>query len=134
MIQFTPDSQESQNDQAYALALAAYTLYNLNDSDAFISFLLKHPDFIPYRQVFSSLGIGSRTQALLLTRIFPLSKQTSVASFKQRLGVGRVEESSGDSERSVQSGSSLCRVALYLWILDTYTIGKKRRRPMNVGV
>lgn len=92
-----------------------------------IKHLLKLPDFIPYTRVFKEFALGSRTQALILSQVYPISRFDSLGGFKRRLGMAKVEESSGDKELFLTgAGSKLCRSALYLWVLTTVAPVKKR--------
>jgi transposase len=97
--------------------------------------------FLPYRKVFARFGFGLRTQALILSQIFPIEnffgengkpemtitkgrnskkptkKRRSEARFMKCLGVAPVRQWSGDEQKKAyQSGSDICRTALWQWI------------------
>ena len=103
--------------------------------------LLNDPAFIEYREVFSRFGFGERTQALLLSQIYPIEnylgpdgkpevkirrgrksgkptkRPLSSRRFQKALGVAPSLESSGDDHRAlVVGGSDLCRMALWQWV------------------
>lgn len=91
--------------------------------------LLNAPEFTPYRKVMTRFGIGDRQQALFISQIFPITKFESLGRFKRRLGMAKDEESSGDKEAYKTGGSKLCRVQLYLWVLNR--IAPEHARPKN---
>lgn len=117
-----------------------------------LELLLQAPKYQPYLKVFASFGFGLRTKALLLSQIYPIEnylgpgnkpivefeqgnngkrqkRHRSLRSFKLRLGLGLVEDSSGDYHQWVAGGSSLCRQALWLWELTR--IEPIKIRPKN---
>jgi len=123
-----------------------------NQLEAELELLLRVPEYQPYLKVFACFGFGLRTKALLLSQIYPiqsylgsgnkpivefergnngkLQKQhRSLRSFKLRLGLGLVEDSSGDYHQWVAGGSSLCRKALWLW--EFTRIEPIKVRPKN---
>jgi len=84
--------------------------------------------FERYRDVLDKFGIRTRTQALVISQIYPLSKFDSIGGFKKRLGCAGEEDSSGDKFGFRNTaGSKLLRTAMYLWILTT--IAPRRCRP-----
>lgn len=94
---------------------------------------LRLPEFQPYNQVMDDLGMGLRTKAWVICQIYPIERFMKTgnyrswrARFKQRLGYGGVENSSGDKESTQKSGSKISRQLLYLWILVTIAPEKKR--------
>jgi len=123
-----------------------------NQLEAELELLLQAPEYQPYLKVFASFGFGLRTKALLLSQIYPIEnyldasnkpivefergkngklqkRHRSLRSFKLRLGLGLVEDSSGDYHQWVPGGSSLCRKALWLWELTR--IEPMKIRPKN---
>ncbi|MEG4070709.1 hypothetical protein QUA42_25785 [Microcoleus sp. Pol11C2] len=97
--------------------------------------------FLPYRKVFTQFGFGLRVQALILSQIYPIEnffgdngkpevkisrgrnskkptkKRYSERRFMKTLGVAPTRAWSGDEQKkSYQSGSDVCRVALWQWI------------------
>jgi transposase len=95
--------------------------------------LLEQDEFIPYVQVFRSFGLGLRTQALILSQIYPISRFDSLGGFKRRLGMAKVEESSGDREAFLTgAGSKMCRSALYLWVLTSIAPARSRLKTPTV--
>lgn len=96
--------------------------------------MLKLPEFEVYNQVLDSLGMGLRTKCWIISQIYPIERflgdwdyRSARAKFKQRLGYGGVEDSSGDKERFKKSGSKISRQLLYMWILTT--IAPEKARP-----
>lgn len=113
---------------------------------------LVHSKFDPYRKVFREFGFGERTQAVLISQIYPLSnflnedgslikkfsktknkpgkktiKHVSERRFAKTLGIAPEREWSGDKKKQKKAGSQICRVAMYQWIKTR--IEKKDRRP-----
>lgn len=113
--------------------------------------------FLPYRKVFARFGFGLRTQALILSQIFPIEnffgengkpemivtkgrnskkptkKRRSEARFMKCLGVAPTRQWSGDEQKKAyQSGSDICRVALWQWIFTR--IEPQRARLQNPTV
>ncbi|MCT7958731.1 IS110 family transposase [Laspinema palackyanum] len=96
--------------------------------------LLKRPEFKPYNQVMDDLGMGLRVKCWVISQIYPIERFLGSGSyrnwrarFKQRLGYGGVEDSSGDKERTRKSGSKISRQMLYLWVVTAIAV--KRTRP-----
>jgi len=78
--------------------------------------------------------MGLRTKCWVISQIYPIERflgsgndRNWRARFKQRLGYGGIEDSSGDKERSRKSGSKISRQMLYLWIVTT--IAQVRNLP-----
>ncbi|WP_254567030.1 transposase [Oscillatoria sp. HE19RPO] len=99
-----------------------------------IAGILKHAEFRVYNQVMDDMGMGLRTKAWIISQIYPIERflgdgkyRNWRARFKQRLGYGGVEDSSGDKERVRKSGSKTSRQVLYLWVLTSISI--ERLRP-----
>lgn len=104
--------------------------------------LLASPLFAPYHRVFDSFGFGQRERAWLLCIIYPFEsflsdsgkqivsytkgstqrdkltkKPRSKRRFKQALGVGRIQRSSGDSQRvGGSTGSAEARGILWVYV------------------
>jgi len=113
--------------------------------------------FLPYRKVFARFGFGVRTQGIILSQIFPIQnffgednkpeiattrgrnskkatkKRRSEARFMKSLGVAPVRQWSGDErKKSSQTGSDVCRKALWQWIFTR--IEPQKNRPTNPTV
>lgn len=111
--------------------------------------LLKDVRFLQYRKVFARFGLGERTEALILSQIYPIQnylsdglpevkirkgkvsgnptkRHLSRRRFQKALGVAPTREDSGDSKSSKKAGSSLCRIALWQWLFTR--IEPKRNR------
>jgi len=113
--------------------------------------------FLPYRKVFARFGLGIRVQGIILSQVFPIqnffgpdnkpevvktrgrnskkvtTKRRSEARFMKSLGVAPVRQWSGDEKKKVsQSGSDVCRKALWQWIFTR--IEPERNRPLNPTV
>lgn len=101
-----------------------------NQLEAELQLLLPAPEAQLYLQVFAHFGFGLRTKALLLSQLYPIEnyldgsnkpivkfewgnngkqqkRHRSLRSFKLRLGLGLVEDSSGDFHQWTPGGSSL---------------------------
>jgi transposase len=112
--------------------------------------------FLPYRKVFARFGLGIRAQGIILSQIFPIQnyfgadnkpeivttrgrnskkatkKRRSEARFMKSLGVAPTRQWSGDGKKASQSGSDVCRKALWQWIFTR--IEPQRNRPLNATV
>lgn len=113
--------------------------------------------FLPYRKVFARFGFGVRIQGIILSQIFPIqnyfgpdnkpeiaktrgrnskkvtTKRRSEARFMKSLGVAPVRQWSGDERKKTsQSGSDVCRKALWQWIFTR--IEPQKNRPTNPTV
>lgn len=107
--------------------------------------------FLPYRKVFAQFGFGERTEALLLSQIYPLEnylkdgkpeiiisrakaslknshtkKHISLRKFQKALGCAPQREESGDSRKTKKAGSALCRTALWQWMFTRFEVRKCR--------
>jgi hypothetical protein len=122
--------------------------------------LLASSLFAPYHSIFNKFGFGQRERAWLLCRIYPFEsflspegeqvvdytksstkkdkktkKNRSKRRFRQALGVGRIQKSSGESQRSSHlSGSSEVRGILWTYVFCRIEAsfdrqGKLRHRP-----
>jgi len=90
--------------------------------------LLDSEEFAPYVQVLSQFGLGTRTQSLIISQIYPVDRFPSISQFKRRLGVAGEENSSGDKKvYRTSGGSKICRSQLYLWALTR--IAPRKARP-----
>ncbi|MGB6297003.1 MAG: transposase [Rivularia sp. (in: cyanobacteria)] len=120
-----------------------------------INKILLNTRYIPYLKTFKTFGFGMRTQALILSQIYPLinflnddgspiveyhrsrnnpSKQSkrrlSERRFQKVLGLAPTQESSGDKKKSKVVGSALCRRAIWLWVFTS--VEPKRFRTNTV--
>ncbi|WP_199192269.1 hypothetical protein [Chlorogloea sp. CCALA 695] len=99
--------------------------------------LMKDLRFLKYRKVFAQFGFGERTEALILSQIYPLEnyfdadgkpevrvaigresgkptkRHLSRRRFQKALGVAPSREDSGDKKKSKKAGSSLIKMALW---------------------
>ncbi|NES25274.1 MAG: IS110 family transposase, partial [Symploca sp. SIO3E6] len=91
---------------------------------------LNRPEIKDYVDILDEFGMGDRTQALIISQIYPISRFDSLPQFKKRLGCAGEENSSGDKVGfQTGAGSKLCRSAIYLWILTS--IAPKKSRPLT---
>lgn len=95
--------------------------------------LLRLPEFKVYNQVMDDLGMGMRTKCWIISQIYPIERFMKTgnyrnwrARFKQRLGYGGVENSSGDKESTGKTGSKISRQMLYLWIVTSISVTRCR--------
>ncbi len=115
--------------------------------------LMKDVRFLKYRLVFARFGFGERTEALILSQIYPLEnyfgadgkpeirvrkgresgkptkRHLSRRRFQKALGVAPTREDSGDKKKSKKAGSSLIRMALWQWVFTR--IEPKKSRVKN---
>ncbi|NET90472.1 MAG: IS110 family transposase [Kamptonema sp. SIO1D9] len=116
--------------------------------------LLDLPQFLPYRRIFVEFGFGVRTEAILLSQVYPLQnflgengkpevkirpgresgkptkRHISRRKFEKSLGVAPAESSSGDRvTKRTAGGSELCRKALWRWLFTRIEV--KSNRPQN---
>ncbi len=78
---------------------------------------LQSPEFMPYQKVMTLFGFNVKLQALIIALCYPIDRfftpkgqfRSARAKFKQRLGFGQIEESSGDKKGTKVSGSALSR-------------------------
>lgn len=119
--------------------------------------LIAHENFVVYNSVFDSFGFGLRTRALFLTHIYPFTdflsqinqpvieygesatgrptnRDRSLRAFKLRLGMGLIEDSSGQSTSWVPGGSGLCRQAWWQWCLCRIEPKGKKRLHTEIGI
>ncbi len=103
--------------------------------------ILDSSKYLAYIKAFNIFGFGIRTQALILSQIYPLSnflnedgtpivefhrsknnpkkqskRRLSERRFQKVLGLAPTEESSGDKKKKKVVGSALCRRAIWLWV------------------
>lgn len=122
---------------------------------------LQLPKYIPYIKAFDDFGFGARTQALILSQIYPLSnflnddgtpivefhqsrnnpskqskRRLSERRFQKILGLAPTQESSGDKKKTKVLGSKLCRKAFWLWVFTCVEPVKSRTNKItqNLGV
>lgn len=109
--------------------------------------LIHDPQFAAYRKIFIKFGFGYQMQGYLLGAIYPIQdflkdgkpeikirkNRTSGAESKLKLserrfmravGMGVVREDSGQKKKGKQSGSSLCRKALWQWLFTRIEVSK----------
>jgi hypothetical protein len=128
--------------QTYNIPISSYTRRLAGMADDYDQFihdletelrsLVNDPLFHQYNKVFDDYKFGLILRAVLLSLIYPFEKFPTIGAFKQRLGAGRVEHSSGDTSASGKGGgSSFCRSEMYLWVYTVIGNGNKpnSRRP-----
>jgi hypothetical protein len=139
------------------IRFAANQIYQVHQREAIIEKeiqdCIQDRRFTPYRKVFKTFGFGERTEALILSQIFPLEnyldglepitilsrsrenpkkktiKRISERKFKKALGVAPERDWSGDGKKTKKAGSQLCRTALWQWIFTRIEV--KRARLKN---
>jgi hypothetical protein len=91
-------------------------------------------DFPVYNQVFDEFKIGFIHRAILLCLIYPFSSRfDNPASFKRRLGLVSVEDSSGKKiAQKKGSSSALCRREWYLWVCSAIKFSPSLRSDSDV--
>lgn len=77
--------------------------------------LVNREVFKNYNLVFDQFNFNYKLRAIILIQIFPLTRFSSRAAFKRRLGLGKEEHQSGDMQFFRNSGSSEARSQLLLW-------------------
>ena len=119
-----------------------------------ISEIVSLQEFEAYRKVFSKFHFGLRTEALILTQIYPFNRflennqpiikvrkgrvsgkptarHLSERRFLKTLGLAPTQEYSGDSKRvKVKGGSALSKKLLWLWVFSG--VEPKRCRTVPV--
>jgi transposase len=118
-----------------------------------LSIVLQDPQFRPYRAVMTRYGMGLRTQAMIISQIYPISnflsddgqpiiqvtkgkqsgkptaKHLSLRRFSKMLGTAPERAQSGSSPTATnRAGSQLCRNALWLWHFTRIESGRNRLR------
>ncbi|MEG4117302.1 transposase [Microcoleus sp. N9_B4] len=109
--------------------------------------LIDHPQFEEYRRIFTKFGFGYQLQGYLLGAIYPIedflkdgqaeiklrkNRQTGKQSklklserrFMRAVGMGVVREDSGQKKKGKQSGSALCRKALWQWCFTRLEVAR----------
>jgi transposase len=133
---------------------AAKQLYNLHEQEDILERQLRDclsdAKFMPYRKVMARYGFGERTQALIISQIYPLEnyldpegepivllsrgkeskdktlKRLSLRRFTSALGCANNRVWSGDKKASKKAGSELCRTALWQWCFTRIEVKKGR--------
>jgi len=116
--------------------------------------LIGKPQFFEYRKVFTKFGFGLNLQGYLLGAIYPIqdflkdgkpdiklrkNRQTGKVSklklserrFMRAVGMGVIREDSGQKKKGKQSGSALCRKALWQWCHTRLEVGKLNPRGLE---
>ena len=111
-----------------------------------ISFI-DHPQFEEYQRIFAKFGFGYQLRGYLLGAIYPIkdflkngkpevkvrkNRQTGKESklklserrFMRAVGMGVVREDSGQKKKGKQSGSALCRKALWQWCFTRLEVSR----------
>lgn len=111
--------------------------------------LLTVPEFTKYRKVFTKFGFGLNLQGYLLGACYPIedflkdgkpevkirkNRKTGRVSklklserrFMRAVGMGVVREDSGKKKKGKQSGSALCRKALWQWCFTRLEVAKNK--------
>jgi hypothetical protein len=109
--------------------------------------LIDSPPFNEYRQIFTKFGFGYQLQGYLLGAIYPIedflkdgqpeikirkNRQTRKESklklserrFMRAVGMGVIREDSGQKKKGKQSGSALCRKALWQWCFTRLEVAR----------
>ena len=109
--------------------------------------LIDNPQFEKYRQIFTKFGFGYQLQGYLLGAVYPIedflndnqpevkirkNRQTGKESklklserrFMRAVGMGVVREDSGQKKKGKQSGSALCRKALWQWCFTRLEVSR----------
>ena len=109
--------------------------------------LIDSPQFAEYRRIFTKFGFGYQLQGYLLGAIYPIedflkncqpeikirkNRQTGKESklklserrFMRAVGMGVVREDSGQKKKGKQSGSALCRKALWQWCFTRLEVSR----------
>lgn len=71
--------------------------------------------FKNYNKVFDQFNFNYKLRAIILIQIYPLTRFSSRAAFKRRLGMGKEQHQSGDMQFFRNSGSSEAKSQLLLW-------------------
>lgn len=109
--------------------------------------LIDSSQFEEYRRIFTKFGFGYQLQGYLLGAIYPIedflkdgqpeikirkNRQTGKESklklserrFMRAVGMGVVREDSGQKKKGKQSGSALCRKALWQWCFTRLEVSR----------
>jgi hypothetical protein len=109
--------------------------------------LIDNPQFEEYRQIFTKFRFGYQLQGYLLGAIYPIEDflkdgrpeikirknrhtgqesklKLSERRFMRAVGMGVVREDSGQKKKGKQSGSALCRKALWQWCFTRLEVAR----------
>jgi hypothetical protein len=109
--------------------------------------LIDNPQFEEYRRIFTKFGFGCQLQGYLLGAIYPIedflkdgrpevklrkNRQTgkecklklSERRFMRAVGMGVIRDDSGQKKKGKQSGSALCRKALWQWCFTRLEVAR----------
>ncbi|WP_293343012.1 hypothetical protein [Microcoleus sp. CAWBG58] len=112
-----------------------------------MTLLIEHPQFREYRRIFTKFGFGYQLQGYLLGAIYPIedflkdgrpevklrkNRQTgkecklklSERRFMRSVGMGVIRDDSGQKKKGKQSGSALCRKALWQWCFTRLEVSR----------
>ena len=94
---------------------------------------LSNPVFADYDRVLRSFELDLKVRCLIIALTFPIERffdndgmRRARSRFKQRLGLGKVEESRGDTKKQKAGGSGLARKFLN-WFIH-YRVDTEKRR------
>jgi hypothetical protein len=110
-----------------------------------LALLAEAEEFSEYRAIFDLFGFGAHLSAILLTQMFPFedflganakpirsksakgnTQHVSLGRFKNCVGLGARDNSSGDKQSTAVGGAALSRKAFWLWAMTR--IAPKRSR------
>ncbi len=109
--------------------------------------MIDNPQFDEYRQIFAKFGFGYQLQGYLLGAIYPIedflkdgrpeiklrkNRQSGKESklklserrFMRAVGMGVIRDDSGQKKKGKQSGSALCRKALWQWCFTRLEVAR----------
>lgn len=92
--------------------------------------LVRNEMFGEYHKIFDSFAFGDRERAWLLVRIYPfadylaLPRNRALRRFRQALGVGKIERSSGKSSGRAAKNTGSSELRSILWTYVNYRIEK----------
>lgn len=109
-------------------AMVQNFLLEQNRIEAAMKEELSKPVFAQYKQALRPFSLGVKIEALIVALCFPIERffkddgyRQARGRFKQRLGLGKVEDSSGDKKGKKASGSALARKLLFVHVVNNYT-------------
>lgn len=94
------------------------------EAEFYLQRLLDWDGFASYKEVFDRFGFGDRLSAAILVNTYPIERfsqwdgsrsRWNSKAFKLKLGMGLIEQSSGDKVYFAPGGSVMCRKLFYLW-------------------
>jgi hypothetical protein len=110
-----------------------------------LALLAECEEFSEYRAVFDLFGFGDHLSAILLTQMFPFedflgsngkpirsksakgnTQHVSLGRFKNCVGLGARDESSGDRNATAVGGAALSRKSFWLWAMSRIAPQKSR--------